>query len=107
ARLAVMTNRPSEAIEVLDVINPDVGEMRGWAQYWTQAAHALHLLSRFDEEVEAAREMVRRHPERSLAPVLEARALAAAGRIETLDSALQAGAVLPPRTYWSHGGALV
>src|SRR5690606_39514689 len=73
-RLAVMTNRPAEALEVLLGLDPDVGQMRGWAQYWTQVAHALHLLSRFDEEVEAAHEMVRRHQQRALAPVLEARA---------------------------------
>ena len=51
--------------------------------------------------------MVQRHPERTIAPVLEARALAAAGDLAALDAALDRSALRSPRTYWSHGAALV
>lgn len=107
ARQAIMMNRPAEALEALAPIDPDNGPMRGWAQYWTQVTHANHLLGRHAEESRAAREMVRRHPERTLAPVLEARALAAAGDLTALEVSLEGSAVRPPRTYWSHGAALV
>ncbi len=106
ARLGVMTNRPAEAVEALRALDPDRGAMRGWAQYWTQLTHAHHLLGRHDAELAAAREMVRRHPERTVAPVLEARALAAAGRVAELDSVLEVGSLRPPHTYWSQGAAL-
>src|SRR5690606_17275221 len=95
-----------EAVEVLRALDPDRGAMRGWAQYWTQLTHAHHLLGRHDAELAAAREMVRRHPERTVAPVLEARALAAAGRVAELDSVLEVGSLRPPHTYWSQGAAL-
>jgi len=106
ARIALRLNRPREALEAIESLSPDAGAMRGWAQYWTVRTHALHLLGRHDEEAEAAREMARRHPERTVAPVLEARALAAAGDEEALRAALEASSARSPRTYWSHGAAL-
>jgi len=99
-------NRPLEALAALNTLDPDRGETRGWAQYWTQRIHALHLLGRHDEEAADAAEMVRRHPERTVAPVFLARALAASGQLEDLQEAVAASALRPPRTYWSHGGAL-
>jgi tetratricopeptide (TPR) repeat protein len=101
-----MMNRPNEAIAALDAMDPDVGPMREWAQYWTQRTHALHLLGRHAEEAIDAREMLERHPERTLAWVLEARALAAAGDLAALGESLAGSVVLPPTTYWSHGAAL-
>ena len=106
ARQAVMMNRPNEAIAALDAMDPDVGPMLEWAQYWTQRTHALHLLGRHAEETIDAREMLERHPERTLAWVLEARALAAAGDLAALGESLAGSVVLPPTTYWSHGAAL-
>lgn len=99
-------NRPQEALDALDTLDPDGGEIRGWAQYWTQRSHALHLLGRHREEAAAAAEMVRRHPERTVAPVLLARALGSEGRIGELEDVLTQSALRPPRTYWSHGAAL-
>lgn len=107
AMAAVSMNRPLEALEVLERVDPDRGELRGWAQYWTQLAHARHLLGLFPGEAEAAREMRRRHPERRVAWVLEARALAAAGDVPALQALLAETATLSPDTYWSHGAALV
>ena len=104
---AVSLNRPAEALQALDRIDPDLGEMRGWAQYWTQLSHATHLLGQFDREYEAATEMRRRHTERRVATVLQARALAANGDEAGLAPLLEGISALPPDTYWSYAGALV
>ncbi|NNM32190.1 MAG: protein kinase, partial [Gemmatimonadetes bacterium] len=108
--LAVMANslnRPAEALASLQTLNPDEGVARGWAQYWTQLSHSLHLLGRHAEEFEAAAAMRARYPERTVAHSLVARALAAAGQLNALDEALEASSAITPRTYWSHGAALV
>lgn len=105
--MANSLNRPGEALAALRTLNPDEGFARGWAQYWTQLSHSLHLLGRHAEEFEAADAMRSRYPERTVAHSLVARALAAGGRLDALDEALEVSALLAPRTYWSHGAALV
>jgi hypothetical protein len=107
AHTGLELNRPAEARLALESLDPDRGAMRGWSSYWTALAHAHHLLGDHDREVAAARGMRTRFPDRRVAIVLEARALAAAGRLAQLDSVLEATAVLPPRTYWSQAAALV
>ena len=107
AHIANDLNRPAEALRLLLALDPNAPGIRGWAQYWTQLAHAYHELGRFDEEYEAAREMWARFPERRIATVLAARALAASGRTAELDSLFRAVRLMPPDTYWSLGAALV
>ncbi|HSM09144.1 MAG TPA: protein kinase [Gemmatimonadota bacterium] len=107
ANLANDLNRPGEALRLLSNLDPNAPGIRGWAQYWTQLAHAHHGLRQFDQEVEAAREMWARFPERRVATVLAARGLAAAGRHAELDSLFAALQLLPADTYWSLGAALV
>lgn len=96
-----------EAREQLRKMDPDRGAMRGWSSYWTQLSHAAYLLGDYDESIRAAREMQRRYPDRRVAQVLEARALAAAGDTRRLDSALTAWESLPSNVYWSQGGAMI
>lgn len=88
-------------------MDPDRGEMRGWSPYWTQRAHAENLLDNHNAELLAAREMSRRYPDRRVALVLEARALAAAGDTRRLDSALKVWESLPADVYWSQGASMV
>lgn len=107
ARQANHMNRPAEAVAALESADPNRGPLRGWAQYWTQLAHGLHLLGEHDRELTAAREMTARYEERRLGLVLEARALAALGRVDEMRSAVNAASGLTPRTYWSQGAALV
>ena len=107
ARIAVAMNRPREAVDALQAIDPDRGELQGWAQYWTQLAHAHHLLGEHDAEAAAAREMQRRYPERRIALVLEIRARAAQGRTDLVDALLDEGSTLSAQTYWSLGGGMV
>jgi tetratricopeptide (TPR) repeat protein len=104
---ALSMDRPEEALAALVRMDPDRGDMRNWSSYWTQLAHAYHMLGRHDEELAAARELGRRFPDRRVALTLAVRALAAAGRTTEIDSAIEAAAPLTPRTYWSQGGALL
>jgi serine/threonine-protein kinase len=104
---ALAVNQPEEALAELRKLDPDRGGMRGWAPYWYSLSHALHLLSRHDEELAAARELRRRHPESRAAWVHEARALGALGRLTELDSLVRDASPLAPDTYWSLGAMLV
>jgi serine/threonine-protein kinase len=96
-----------EALSALGQADPDRGEMRGWSSYWTQLAHAYHMAGDYERELTAARSMETRFPDRRVALVLEARALAVMGRLAELDSALEVSSTLPPTTYWSQGAAMV
>ena len=107
ASLAVDMNRPREATEALRSIDPDRGELQGWAQYWTELAHAHHLLGEHDDEAQAAREMRERYPERRIALVLEIRARAAQGRTRAVEDLLEEGRTLSDQTYWSLGAGMV
>jgi tetratricopeptide (TPR) repeat protein len=106
-RLALMLNRPAEALSLLQGLDPDRGLMRGWQSYWTQLTHALHLNAAYDRELEAVLAMRRRFPESRVATVLQARVLAATGRLAALDSLLREIEPLSPDTYWSQGAAMV
>lgn len=107
ALAALGLNRPREALAALEQLDPDAGTMRDWGPYWSNLTHALHLLGRHQRELEAAREMRRRFPERRVGLVLEVRALAALGETGGIDEALARSAALAPTTYWSQGAAMV
>ncbi|MCC6930138.1 MAG: protein kinase [Gemmatimonadaceae bacterium] len=96
-----------EARALLLAMNPDRGELRGWSSYWTQRAHAAYLLGEHGEALQAAREMARRYPDRRVAQVLQARALASAAALRQLDSSLTAWDSLPADVYWSQGAAMI
>jgi serine/threonine protein kinase/tetratricopeptide (TPR) repeat protein len=107
ARAAVSVGRPDLAIEFLEAMDPDSGPLREWLHYWTVLAHARHLVGDFDGELTATRSMQERFPDRRIGSVLEARALAAAGRTAELDSLLNRLEGLSPSAYWSQGAAMV
>jgi len=107
AVVALSMNRPREALRALERIDPDRGTLDGWAQYWTQLTLALHLLGEHGREVDAAREMRRRYPERRVATVFIVRGLAATGLTREIDSVLRTESVRPPDVYWSQGAAMV
>ena len=106
AQTALDTDRPDEALAALEQIDPDRGELRGWSSYWTQLAHALHLMGLHERELVAARALRDRYPDRRVGLVLEARALGALGHAGAVDSLVDSAAPLPPTTYWSQGAAL-
>lgn len=96
-------NRPAEALAQLDSLDPDTGPMRGWPAYWSQRSYANHQLGNHQQELADAREMSLRHPAQRVTRVIEARALAASGRLAELDSLLRASEQLDPDVYWSQG----
>ncbi len=105
--LALSMNRPADAVDALTAVDPDRGELRGWAQYWTQLAHGYHLLGEFAAEADAAAEMRRRYPERRIALVLEVRARAAQGDVGEVVRLLDLAETMSPEAYWSAGAAAV
>ncbi|MHB1326794.1 MAG: serine/threonine-protein kinase [Gemmatimonadales bacterium] len=107
ALTAISVGRPGEAAQVLERIDPDAGAFRGWAPYWFVLGHTLHLQGRYREEVAAARELRRRHPDSRAGWVHLTRALASEGDTTALDSLLVEASTLPPDTYWSQGAMMV
>ena len=107
AHAAVAVGRPELALEILEGMDPDSGPLRDWAHYWTVLAHARHLVGDYGSELDAAQALRVRFPERRIGAVIEARALAAAGRARELDSLLSSLKGLSPSVYWSQGAAMV
>jgi tetratricopeptide (TPR) repeat protein/predicted Ser/Thr protein kinase len=107
ARVALAMNRPREARAVLASLDPDRADLRGWSPYWTARAHADHLVGDHVAELATVTEMRRRFPDRRVARVLHARALAAIGDTVALAALLAEGEALPPDTYWSQAAELV
>lgn len=87
AELARRMGRPLEALSVLDELDPERGELRGWHPYWRERTYALHLLGRYADEAEAARRAIRTAPQRSLSHSYLLRALAALGDTAALATA--------------------
>jgi DNA-binding SARP family transcriptional activator/TolB-like protein len=92
---ALMTNRPGEAVQILQA-EPETGATRArWLSYHSVRTRALHVLAQHRRELEAAREARRRFPDR-VEPVLwEARALVGLGRTEEARRTLEEGMTLP------------
>lgn len=107
ALLALSLDRPADAVAALESLEPERGAMGDWSSYWSQLAHALHLLGEHGREREAARTMIRRFPDRRVGLALEVRALAAVGDTLEIDRLLSAADALTPSTYWSQGAAMV
>jgi serine/threonine-protein kinase len=107
ATIALSVGQVDEAVKTLTDMDPDRGVMRGWSPYWFVLTHAQHLTGDFQRELQTTEELRRRYPESRAGWVHEVRALAALGRVSSLDSLMSAAAALPPDTYWSQGAMLV
>jgi tRNA A-37 threonylcarbamoyl transferase component Bud32/tetratricopeptide (TPR) repeat protein len=107
ATIALSVGHVDEAVKTLRAMDPDRGVMKGWSPYWFVLTHAQHLTGDFETELKQTAELRRRYPDSRAAWAHEARALAALGRVDALDSLMTAAAALPPDTYWSQGAMLV
>ncbi len=107
ADVATKMGRPEEAVAALETLDPDRGAMRGWSAYWLVLTHARHMMGDHQRELEAARAMRERYPDRRVGVALAARALAAMGELARLDSVIEDARSLPQTTYWSRGAAMV
>ncbi len=89
--LATAANRPGEAAEVLSGVEPE-----DWyrsrhplgASYLRELTGALHLLGEHDRELVIARRARGLYPNRAATNAVEARALAALGRVEEVERLL-------------------
>jgi len=82
--LALITNRPREAVERLEAIDFERGFYRGFAPYWHFLTEAYHLLGDHAEEVQKARLARELYPSRLSAVWWEARARVAMGDLATV-----------------------
>ena len=82
--LALITNRPREAVERLEAIDFERGFYRGFAPYWHFLTEAYHLLGDHAEEIERARRARELYPSNLSAAWWEARARVALGDFETV-----------------------
>jgi DNA-binding SARP family transcriptional activator/tetratricopeptide (TPR) repeat protein len=92
AEQARRLNRPREALRVLRELAPGgepAGELRGWRAYWREVTWSHHMLGDHRAELRAAREARRRYPHDVAVLLHEARALAALGRVEDVESLVQ------------------
>ncbi len=104
AEIARKMNRPLEAVRVLRALGPDHGELRGWSAYWRELTFALHMLSRHDEELAAAREAERRYPTDPFIAQYRVRAHAAQGDRAGMQVVLRT--VASSRSAYGSGAAL-
>ena len=88
-------NRLHEARDVLAALDPVRGELRGFPIYWSEACQVHHLLGEHDEELRAARRARELYPNVPLPVLLEARALAACGRLGDLQRLMDHAAATP------------
>ena len=85
---AMRLNRPAETRRILASLDPDRGEMRGWAYYWQDLAEAQHLLGRPREALRSAEAARSRHPDSVVPRLIEVRAHAARGRAREVHAVL-------------------
>jgi tetratricopeptide (TPR) repeat protein len=98
--------QPAEAVRVLDSFIPEQGELRGWFPYWRILADALHLQRSHRRELREAQRAGNLYPDDPRALMIELQALAARGRIDGLESVLEA-AIMRPRPGEPNPGALL
>ncbi len=100
-------NRPMEARDALLQLDPDKPPMKGWYGYFGVLASSHHLLGDFEEELAVTREARKRFPERRAALVIQARALAALGLTEELETVLADGVAMPGAVVGNSVGAIM
>jgi len=92
---AMYNNRPREALAAMEALDPDRGLFKGSYMYAWSLTSALHMLGEHRRELKEAVAGRRRTP--GLAGlVVEARALAALGRLSEVRKTLDEGFQLPP-----------
>jgi tetratricopeptide (TPR) repeat protein len=98
--LAVMLNRPAEALEHLARIDTDRGEGSRLPVYWARLSAATHLLGKYERQLEIGVQVRRRFPTDNRSYYYTARALAAMGRLAELDAVLGESLQLEANAHW-------
>ena len=89
-------NRPHEALELLDHLDPKSGALQGRIYFFAYYDHSLHSLGLYARELDKALEGRQQYPNRLYLVMYEMRALAALGRIPELKALLHEGAGMSP-----------
>lgn len=95
-RIAVLANRPREAVAAFDRIDPERGTLRGNPTYYLWLTSALHMLGAHDRELKAGRRAQELYPNNLATLREELFALAALGRVQEIEASLVAVPLLPP-----------
>jgi DNA-binding SARP family transcriptional activator len=82
---ALGLNRPREAIRILSAIDPTIAPVGGWPVYWEALTGAHHAVGDHREELRQARRARALYPDEPWALRLEARSLAALGRLAEVE----------------------
>jgi TolB-like protein/tetratricopeptide (TPR) repeat protein len=106
ALTALRMNRFADALERLLAHDLDTPCYRRWWPWWRETALAYHMLGRYQEGLEVAREGLKRFP--NVRPLIyyEGIALAGLGRLDAVDSLLDVVESLPPQPGYSPGAQM-
>ena len=105
AEFAVALNRPQEAIEAMQTIDPS-RVLIGWTQYWELLTAAKHMLGEHDEELNEALTARAQYPDSLGVIFTESRARAALGDIDGVKNLLDSSINLGAQPRWTVGGLL-
>ncbi|MFC1628865.1 protein kinase [Gemmatimonadota bacterium] len=92
---AIDINRPSEAVEYLEQMDPTRGWLRKWGGYWSQYLAALSMLDEHKRELKIVRWGQKLHPDWNSMIRYEAFAYAALGKVKKILPLLERGFPLP------------
>jgi len=96
AMTALAINRPRDALDALNQIDPESGLMRGFIVHWMNLTTALHFLSEHRRELSVARHSLELYPGNPFLTVSLTRALVALGRLNEAIEALGESPSHPP-----------
>ncbi|HET7550100.1 MAG TPA: FlgO family outer membrane protein [Gemmatimonadaceae bacterium] len=103
---ALAVDRPREALQWFERVNPSEGWVKGWAAYWSWLVGAAHLAGDDEAALRFAREGRRAFPNHLQTYEWLAWELAATGRTAALDAVLDSAATAPVTSGTSYGMVL-
>jgi tetratricopeptide (TPR) repeat protein len=106
AWIAVGLNKPNEAREALESLDPSMEPMRGWFPYWNQLTRSYYMLGDYEKQLAAARKARESYPKSVAALWLEVEALAAMGRVGDVERLIEEGRSLDPTGGLNLGGVM-
>jgi tetratricopeptide (TPR) repeat protein len=93
----IKLNRPRAALAIFASIDPRSPQLTGVWSYWQQYAWTYHMLGDHDKELDVAREGRKQYPQLAGPVTTELLALAAMGRVDEVNRALDETLNLPPQ----------
>jgi len=103
---AMAVDRPREALQWFERVNPNEGWVKGWAAYWSWVVGAAHLAGDDEAALRFAREGRRAFPDQLQTYEWLVWELAATGRTAALDAVLDSAATAPGTSGTSYGMVL-